>query len=55
MNNTTTKTIVSKSAKRKMNTLTNLKPNTFTQMVIYKTKLSNGKTKSVTKHEPLIK
>lgn len=47
----TTRTVISKSAKRKMSTPTNQKINDYTEMVVYRTKMDNGKTHSVTMHE----
>ena len=48
MSEQTTRTVISKSAKRKMGPG---KAGTFTQQVVYKTKLGKGKYSSVTKHE----
>ena len=57
-NQMTTKTVISKSKKRKMTTvnkwsngLPKIKANDFTEMVVYKTKMPDGKYTSVTKHE----
>ena len=47
----TTRTVISKSSKRKMSTPTKQKANDYTEMVVYRTKMSNGKTHSITKHE----
>jgi hypothetical protein len=47
----TTRTVISKSSKRKMSTPTKQKANDFTEQVVYRTKMSNGKTHSITKHE----
>lgn len=47
----TTRTVISKSSKRKMSTPTNKKANDYTEMVVYRTKMSNGKMISVTAHE----
>lgn len=66
----TTRTVISKSAKRKMTStvempyenaegkivtqkVTRTRANDFTQQVVYKTKESNGKYTSVTKHEKI--
>lgn len=46
------RTVISKSAKRKVG---DNKPNKMTEMVVYKTKLSNGKFRSETKHEPILR
>lgn len=51
----TTRTVISKSSKRKMSTPTKQKANNYTEMVVYRTKMSNGKIFSVTKHEPIKK
>ena len=63
----TTRTVISKSAKRKMTSFVEFpievdgkmqmkkvirnKANDFTEQVVYRTKLPNGKFTSVTKHE----
>jgi hypothetical protein len=47
----TTRTVISKSSKRKMSTPTKQKANDFTEQVVYRTKMNNGKTHSITKHE----
>jgi hypothetical protein len=63
----TTRTVISKSAKRKMTSFVEFpievdgkmqmkkvirkKANDFTEQVVYRTKLANGKFTSVTKHE----
>lgn len=49
------KTIISKSAKRKMSSATRAKADAYTQQVVYKEKLSNGKLTSTTKHEKLFR
>jgi hypothetical protein len=47
-----TKHVISKSAKRKMSTLHKTKANSYTQMVVYKTKIDNV-TYSRTVHEKI--
>jgi hypothetical protein len=63
----TTRTVISKSAKRKMTSMVEFpievngkeqmkrviryRANDFTEQVVYRTKLPNGKYTSITKHE----
>lgn len=46
-----TRTVISKSAKRKMTNGNNVKACAFTEMVVYREKLPNGNYTSRTKHE----
>lgn len=47
----TKRIVISKSAKRKMSSATRQKAGAFTEMVVYKTKMKNGKYHSITRHE----